>query len=56
MIRWTGLAPWGLEFSFPGTLASKFLRKNTMYSFTSNLSPNGCSSERIIAEKMWMVY
>ena len=25
MIRWTDLAPWGLEFSFPGSLTSTFL-------------------------------
>jgi len=25
MIRWTGLAPWELEFSFPGSLAFTFL-------------------------------
>ena len=25
MIRWTGLAPWKLEFPFPGILASTFL-------------------------------
>ena len=24
MIRWTGLAPWEFEFSFPGSLTSKF--------------------------------
>ena len=26
MIRWTGLAPWELEFPFPGSLTSTFLR------------------------------
>ena len=25
MMRWTGLAPWELEFSFPGSLTSAFL-------------------------------
>jgi len=25
MIRWTGLAPWGFEFHFPGSLTSTFL-------------------------------
>ena len=25
MIRWTGLAPWECEFSFPGSLTSAFL-------------------------------
>ena len=25
MIRWTGLAPWDVEFPFPGRLASTFL-------------------------------
>ena len=25
MIRWTGLAPWEIEFPFPGSLTSKFL-------------------------------
>ena len=25
MIRWTGLAPWELEFPFPGSLTSIFL-------------------------------
>jgi hypothetical protein len=25
MIRWTGLAPWKFEFSFPGSLAFTFL-------------------------------
>ena len=25
MIRWTGLAPWGFEFPFSGSLASTFL-------------------------------
>jgi len=25
MIRWTGLAPWGFEFPFPGSLLSTFL-------------------------------
>jgi len=25
MIRWTGLAPWGFEFPFPGSLTSTFL-------------------------------
>ena len=25
MIRWTGLAPWGFEFPFPGSLSSTFL-------------------------------
>jgi len=25
MIRWTGLAPWELEFPFPGSLTSTFL-------------------------------
>ena len=25
MIRWTGLAPWELEFSFPGSLTSTIL-------------------------------
>ena len=25
MIRWTGLAPWEFELSFPGSLASTFL-------------------------------
>ena len=24
MIRWTGLAPWGFEFPFPGSLTSTF--------------------------------
>ena len=26
MIRWTGLAPWEVEFYFPGNLTSTFLR------------------------------
>ena len=25
MIRWTGLAPWGFEFPFPGSLTSTIL-------------------------------
>jgi hypothetical protein len=25
MIRWTGLAPWEFEFSFPGSLTSTFM-------------------------------
>jgi hypothetical protein len=25
MIRWTGFAPWGFEFPFPGSLISTFL-------------------------------
>ena len=25
MIRWTGLAPWEVEFPFPGSLTSTFL-------------------------------
>jgi len=25
MIRWTGLAPWGFEFPFPGSLTPTFL-------------------------------
>ena len=25
MIRWTGLAPWGIEFPFPGSLTSIYL-------------------------------
>jgi len=25
MIRWTGLAPWEIEFPFPGSLTSTFL-------------------------------
>jgi len=25
MIRWTGLAPWGFEFSFPDILTTTFL-------------------------------
>ena len=25
MIRWTGLAPWGFELPFPGSLTSTFL-------------------------------
>ena len=25
MIRWTGLAPWEFEFTFPGSLTSTFL-------------------------------
>ena len=24
MVRWTGLAPWGVEFPFPGSLTSTF--------------------------------
>ena len=28
MIRWTGLAPWELEFPFQGSLASTFLLPN----------------------------
>ena len=27
MIRWTGLAPWEIEFPFPGSLTSTFLRQ-----------------------------
>jgi len=27
MIRWTGLAPWGFEFPFPGSLTSAFLSR-----------------------------
>ena len=27
MIRWTGLAPWGFEFPFPGSLSSTFIGK-----------------------------
>ena len=27
MIRWTGLAPWEVEFPFPGSLTSAFLRE-----------------------------
>ena len=27
MIRWTGLAPWEFEFSFPGSLTSALLEK-----------------------------
>ena len=30
MIRWTGLAPWELEFPFPGSLTSTFLTKQGM--------------------------
>ena len=26
MVRWTGLAPWDFEFSFPGSLTSTFLQ------------------------------
>ena len=26
MIRWTGLAPWEVEFPFPGSLTSTFLQ------------------------------
>ena len=29
MIRWTGLAPWEFEFSFPGSLTSTFLDRGT---------------------------
>jgi len=25
MVKWTGLAPWGFEFPFPGSLTSTFL-------------------------------
>ena len=28
MIRWTGLAPWEFEFSFPGSLTSTFLAES----------------------------
>jgi len=28
MIRWTGLAPWGFESPFPGSLTSTFGRYN----------------------------
>jgi len=28
MIRWTGLAPWGCEFPFPGSLTYAFLGMN----------------------------
>ena len=27
MVKWTGLAPWKFEFSFPGSLTSTFLSK-----------------------------
>ena len=29
MIRWTGLAPWEFEFSFPGSLPSTLLKNKT---------------------------
>ena len=29
MIRWTGLAPWEVEFPFPGSLISTFLAGDT---------------------------
>ena len=29
MIRWAGLAPWELEFPFPGSLTSTFLVRST---------------------------
>ena len=30
MIRWTGLAPWAFESSFPGSLTSTFLQQATV--------------------------
>ena len=30
MIRWTGLAPWEFEFSFPGSLTSTFIGWDTL--------------------------
>ena len=43
MIRWTGLAPWELEFPFPGCLISTFLAgrggTRTSYSQLTNLPP-----------------
>ena len=30
MIRWTGLAPWKLEISFPGSFTSTFLDRSTL--------------------------
>jgi len=35
MIRWTGLAPWEFEFSFPGSLTSTFLASSSRSSWES---------------------
>jgi len=44
MIWWTGLAPWDLEFPFPGILASTLLlsihpQPSTLTNLPSNLKP-----------------
>ena len=31
MIRWTGLAPWEIEFPFPGNLTSTFLARDVIW-------------------------
>ena len=33
MIRWTGLAPWGFEFPFPGSLTSTLLKQSETKGF-----------------------
>ena len=30
MMRWTGLAPWGFESPFPGSLTSTFLQRHAV--------------------------
>jgi len=37
MISLTGLAPWGFEFSFPGSLTSTFLDTPTEWPSTENV-------------------
>jgi len=39
MIRWTGLAPWGFEFPFPGSLTSAFLQGAVRWRHRGHSSP-----------------
>ena len=37
MIRWAGLAPWEVEFYFPGSLTSTFLATSDLQGLTSGV-------------------
>ena len=46
IIRWTGLAPWEFEFSFPGSLTSTFLeRQVTQWEFASSRFSECCPTD-----------
>ena len=42
MIWWTGLAPWGFEFPFPGSLTSTFLGHIPLVPYPHTLTGDKC--------------